>query len=129
MAEPVFHALLLADKVIVENNGKKGLIGVFNRFRFPSFPANSPSWFIFLTVSNLCGKHSFSINLTLDEAQIVVLPIGGEFQSEDINAEIELILPVRMVSFPKAGTYTLTVNIDGKQLASKVLKVEKHEEG
>lgn len=125
MTEPVFHALLLADKVIIENNGKKGLIGVFNIFRFPSFPANSPSWFIFLSVSNLHGKHSFSINLTLDEAQIVVLPIGGELESKDLNAEIELIIPVKTVSFPKAGTYTLTVNVDGKSLASKVLNVIK----
>ena len=126
MTEPVFHALLLADKVIIENNGKKGLIGVFNIFRFPSFPANSPSWFIFLSVSNLLGKHSFSINLTLDEAQIVVLPIGGELESKDINAEIELIIPIKTVGFPKAGTYTLTVNVDGKSLASKVLNVIKH---
>lgn len=125
MGEPVFHALLLADRVIVENNGKKGLIGVFNRFTFPSFPAISPSWFIFASVSNLIGKHAISWNLTLDEAALVVLPIGGELECKDPNTEIEMVLPVKGVNFPKEGNYTLTMNIDGKQIAAKTIKVVK----
>ena len=35
-------ALLFADKIITEDNGKKGLIGVFSAFNFPSFPATAP---------------------------------------------------------------------------------------
>jgi hypothetical protein len=128
VGEPVFLALLFADRVIVENNGKKGLIGVFNRFRFPSFPATSPPWFLFAVVSNIAGKHSFSFNLTLDEAQIVVLPIGGELDSKDPGAEIELIVPIRSVSFPKAGAYTMTMNIDGRQVAAKTLQVQMKED-
>ena len=31
MKEPVCTALLFADRIIVENNGKKGIIGTFSR--------------------------------------------------------------------------------------------------
>ena len=124
MSEPVFHALLLADRIIEEKTGKKGLIGVFNRFHFPSFPANSPPFFIFVSVSNLVGKHTFSLNMTLDEAQIVVLPIGGELEAKEAKAEIEMVFPIKGVNFPKEGVYTITLNLDGKQIASKNIIVE-----
>lgn len=125
MGEIVFHALLLADKVIEEKNGKKGLIGVFNRFHFPSFPANSPPFFIFVSISNIGGKHSFSLNMTLDEAQIVVLPIGGELEAKDSNSEVEMVFPVKGVNFPKEGVYSITFNIDGQPVASKSIRVIK----
>ncbi len=124
MSEPVFHALLLADMIIEEKNGKRGLIGVFNRVHFPSFPANSPPFFIYASVSNLVGKHTFSLNMTLDEAQIVVLPIGGELEAKEVKAEIEMVFPIKGVNFPKEGIYTVTFNLDGKQIASKSITVE-----
>jgi len=37
MEEINLHTLLFADKVITEDNGKKGIIGVFNIFNFPRF--------------------------------------------------------------------------------------------
>jgi hypothetical protein len=36
MKEPVCTALLFADRIIVENNGKKGIIGTFSRIFAPS---------------------------------------------------------------------------------------------
>lgn len=124
MGEIVFHALLLADKIIEERNRKKGLIGVFSRFHFPWFPANSPPFYIYISVSNIKGRHTFSLNMTFDEAQIVVLPIGGEFESKEPSAEIEMVFPVKGVNFPKDGIYSLTFNIDGQQIASKNITVE-----
>jgi len=92
VGEPVFLALLSVDRVIVENNGKKGLIGVFNRFRFPPLPARALTALIFFAASASLSRGS--------TAQIVVLPIGGEADSKDPGAEIELIVPIRSVSFP-----------------------------
>ena len=42
MPEPVFVALLLADRVITEDNQKKGIIGTFNQFNLRQLPALLP---------------------------------------------------------------------------------------
>ena len=46
MGEPVFLALLTADRVITEKNDKKGIIGTFNKLAAPKFPARFPPWWI-----------------------------------------------------------------------------------
>jgi len=124
MTEPAFIALLLADKAITENNGKKGLIGIFSKFLFPKFPIVSPPWFIYASVSNLKGHHDISFNLVRSESQEVVLSIGGEIDAKDPNAVIEIVLPVINVSFPKAGNYTLQFNIDGRQIGARNIVAE-----
>jgi hypothetical protein len=44
------YSILFADRAITENNGKKGLIGIFSAFNFPQFPAGVPSWFIYIAL-------------------------------------------------------------------------------
>ncbi len=40
------NALLMADRVIREVNGKRGIIGSFNTLYFPMFPAIAPLFFV-----------------------------------------------------------------------------------
>lgn len=119
----VCYAILFADRIITENNGKKGLIGVFSQFNFPRFPAIAPPWYIYVAVTNISGKHEFSLNLVRDEAQHVVLPIAGEIEIPNTENDTEIIIPVFNLTFQKQGNHTLTFNIDGRQLGSRILKV------
>lgn len=118
------YALLFADKIIEEKNGKKGIIGVFSNFNFPKFPAGVPEWFIYVAFSNITGKHTFSLNLVHDDDQLVILPIGGEFEIPEGSPGTEVVFPVRGLVFPKTGNYTLTFNIDGNQIAARILSVQ-----
>lgn len=124
MNETVVNALLLSDKVITEDNGKKGVIGIFSKFRFPKFPIVSPPWFIYASVTNLREHHDMSFNLVQTDSQTVVLSVGGEIESKDPNAVIEIVLPVINVRFPKEGSYILQFNIDGRQVGSRNIQVE-----
>lgn len=124
--DPQCFALLFADRVIEEKSGKKGLIGVFNTFSFPQFPAGVPQWFIFAAIDNITrGRYSFSMNLVHDDDQIVVLPIHGEINVENEDEGAEFVFPVTTLAFPKAGKYTLTFNISGHQVGKRILKVNK----
>jgi len=125
--ETVCFSLLFADRIITESNGKKGLIGVFSNFNFQQFPAIAPPWFIYAALANISGKHEFSINLVRDEAQHVVLPIAGEIDVQDDGKEIEIILPINNLTFQKPGLHVLTLNIDGAQIASRILRVNQVE--
>jgi hypothetical protein len=125
MAEPVLVALLFADQVIVEQNTqKKVIVGTFTRFHSDKFPVSFPPWTIFAAVTNLIGEHSFSINLVYDREKQVVVPLSGKLRSPYENAVLEVIFPIRSAIFPGEGTYTLTFNIDGNQIGSRLLEVE-----
>ena len=81
MFEMVVHALLCCDLIITENNGKKGLIGVFHSFQFPSVPAASPQWFIYCAGGSATrGTHEFSIGITHGQSSDEVFSRHGEFR-------------------------------------------------
>lgn len=123
MGEPVLVALLFADRVIEEKNHKKGIIGTFSRFYADTFPAQFPPWFIYAAVTNISGENSFSLNLVLDKAQQVILPISGKCQVDNTRSVVELIFPVFRAIFPEEGIYTLTFNIEGVPIGSRILEV------
>ena len=128
MPEPVFVALLLADRVISEDNQKKGIIGTFSQFNLRQLPALLPPWFIYAAVTNLVGDHSFSVNLVVDRSQQVLFSAGGKVAIDSPRRVVELIIPVANVPFVEAGTHTVCFFIDGGQIGSRVLEVLRTEE-
>ena len=130
MAEPVLVALLFADRVIVEeHNKKKTIVGTFTRFYAGTFPVSFPLWYIYAAATNLSGEHSFSLNLVLEKEMQVIVPINGKLKVENPRNVIELIFPIGQAVFPAAGEYTLTFNIDGTQVGSRILEVVQPEKG
>jgi len=125
MTEPVFVALLVADRVISEDNGKKGIIGTFTQFNALQFPARFPPWFVYAAVTNLVDEHSFSLNVVNDETQQVVFAASGQFRGDRPRKVVELVVPGVNVVFPSPGTYNLLFNIDGQQLGARLLETAK----
>jgi hypothetical protein len=126
MSEPVLVALLFADRVIVEDkNLKKALIGVFSIFHAEKFPAVFAPWYIYASVTNLFGEHNYSLNLVYDKAAQVIIPIGGKIVSDNARRVVELVFPIFGAVFPEEGTYTLTFNIEGVPIGSRILEVVK----
>ena len=125
MAEPVLVGLLFADRVIEEKNNKKGIIGTFNRFFSPNFPVVFPPWYIYAAVTNLSGEHNFSLNLVHEATTSVVVPISGKFGVGSETDVAELTVLITQAVFPDEGNYTLTFNVDGFPVGSRVLTVER----
>lgn len=125
MSEPVLIALLFADRVITEDNKKKGIIGTFTRFHTEGFPVVFAPWYIYAATTNLEGEHSFSLNLVYDKEKQVIVPINGKFGANNLKDIIEIAIPVTKTVFPDEGIYTLTFNIDGTQIGSRILEVIK----
>jgi hypothetical protein len=125
MTEPVFVALLSADRVITEDNGKKSIIGTFTQFHARQFPAVFPPWFVYAAVTNLAEAHSFSLNVVNDETQQVVFSAGGQFTVDQPRKVIELVIPMLNVVFPAPGTYNLLFNVDGQQIGSRLIDTAK----
>jgi Family of unknown function (DUF6941) len=125
MPEPVFVALLIADRVITEDNQKKGIIGTFTQFTVRQIPAALPPWFIYAAVTNVVGEHSFSLNLLFDRSQQVIFSAGGKVSVDDARRVVELVIQVPNVVFPDEGTYNISFHIDGDLIATRILDVVK----
>jgi hypothetical protein len=112
------NALLMADRVIREDNGKRGIIGSFNTFAFPKFPYTAPPFFVYANVEDFSGELEFSITIAREGAELVVFSAGGEikFQTE---GEAEILIPAFGVTFPKEGTYNLILRIGNNQFGSR----------
>ena len=123
MGEPVLVGLLFADHIIDEKNNKKGIIGTFGKFHSARFPTRFPPWYIYAAVTNIRDEHDFSLNLVYDKAQQVIVPINGKLKIDDELSVIELTFKIDGAIFPEAGIYTLTFNIDGQQVGSRILQV------
>jgi hypothetical protein len=124
MSEPVLLAILFADRVITENTNKKGIIGTFDKFISPIFPASFPAWAIYVAVTNIAGNHTFRINLTHVDTNTVILPINGDLNSSGLEQSIELTFNLTGIPFPYSGKYNLSVFIDNDLIGSRVLLVE-----
>jgi len=123
MTEPVFVALLMADRVITEDNQKKAIIGTFTQFTVRQVPAGMPPWFIYAAVTNLAGEHPFSVNLVFDRSQQVIFSAGGTLKVDETRRVVELVIPVPNVVFPEAGTYVVSFHVGGEQIGSRILDV------
>jgi len=121
------YALLFADRILREDNGKFGLIGVFEQFFAVSVPFQPLPWGIFVAFDNVsAGQYVVTVNLVHDETQSVVLPITVNLDQKG-QGPVQLPLAVPALRFPAYGVYSLTVNLNGTQIGSRTLTVKKAE--
>ena len=120
----VLHAIVCADKAIEENNGKKGLIGIFHSFNFERFPTIAPTWYVYVAFGNVAkGKHEVTVNVVHDDTGSVIVRSHGEVQVRGAAADVEMAFPMAGAGFRSPGVHWLTVTLDQAQIGSRVLRV------
>ena len=75
------NALLMADRLIREDNGKRGIIGAFNTFDYPGFPAIAPHFHVYAILEDFSGVHDSSVAIARERAELVVFSAGGRSSS------------------------------------------------
>ncbi|MCX7026553.1 MAG: hypothetical protein NT061_03485 [Spirochaetes bacterium] len=123
MADPYLIALLFADRVIVENNDKKGIIGIFNQFNAPSFPAVFPPWANFISIGNVKGLHTFRLDLEPESEGQPIASFKGEINGNDNEGLADIMINHVATVFPHAGQYTLRLRVDERILCTRMLMV------
>ena len=116
-------AFLFADRVLTEEgNKKKTIVGAFSRFYAQTFPAQFLPWFVHAAITNVAGKHEFSLYLVRETEQQFVYTMSGVFGADSKAAVIELVFVVGNAVFP-CGDYVFTFTIDGKPGMTRILEV------
>ena len=123
LTEPVLLALITADRVAEEKDGKKSITGTFTQFNAPFFPIQYPPWAVYASVTNFEGEHTFTLNLTHQGTNQVVFSITGKCQSPSNDQVLEFVFPIMGAVFMTAGNYHLTFDIDGHQVGCRLLKL------
>lgn len=124
MEKPILVALLFADRVIIEQDThKNSIIGAFDRFQADNFPAVFVPWTVYAAVTNLEGKHSFTMTLVNDESKDTLLTASGEFNAANKLDVAQIVLPVGGVLFPGLGNYSWTFEVDGEKVGWRILSV------
>ena len=113
------NALLMADRVIIEDNGKRGIIGSFNTFNFSDFPAIAPPFFVYANLEDFSGVQEFSVTIAREGAELVVYSAGEEIHFQDENREAEVVVPAFGATFPKEGAYNLILRVGNSQFGSR----------
>jgi Family of unknown function (DUF6941) len=125
--------IILSDLVIRETGSNKpSLIGCFQQFNFPQFPAKIGRFFVSVSITNLRGKLD-ALNATCrlevagtghvvssTSAQIQFAP---ESPPLDPRVGIDISLPFMNVQFPSAGTHTFVVLVDNEEVGRRNVEV------
>lgn len=124
MSKPILLSLLVADRILIETNGKKTLVSVFSKFFAQKLPVQFPSWSIYIAITNLAGNYDFTVNLIHAETKENILPINGTISSENIDDFLEIPIHISSNIFVLEGKYFLEFSINGEILGVRNLYLE-----
>jgi len=133
--EPVLvPGIILSDMVIREaGSNKLSLIGCFQQFVFPTFPARTGLWFATVGVTSIRDATSFNVTARIEatESAHVISSTNAFVEikgAPSIQPDVifEVPLPFNAVSFPKEGGYTIVVLVDTEEVGRRRLDVIPH---
>jgi hypothetical protein len=123
-SRPQLLAWLLCDGVHIDpGTGKHTILGVFSNIKALRFPVVHPHMVWFMTLTDVsAGPHQMKISMGLDPTDLKPL-IERPFDSQGPLVRINLINEIRNLSFPKAGEYSILIEIDDEPLLATSITV------
>ena|ERR1035441_6098358 len=130
--EPVCVSIVLSDLVICEGGtGKNSLIGCFNNYNFPHFPAAPPAFFITAALTNLDPTvKEFDVTARIEDPSngMVLTSVGAHIQLREPivltkEAVIEVPIPGMPFIFQKPGKYLVIILVNNSEAGKRSLTV------
>jgi hypothetical protein len=110
---------LVADYANVTGDGKLNVMGIFNDINATNFPARHSSMHLVAKLGAELGEYGQTRNFTvklLDEDANQILDISGQLEipngEKGRKPEVNIILELKDIVFPKAGIYQFVLMID-----------------
>ena len=119
----------MCDTVIQEaGTGKKTLVGVFDRFNFPSVPAQIVGFTFFARLTDLNGSYTFRIDVAdLREDKILARIETNEVTHDDPLGSMDLVLTMPPIQFNNFGMHEFQLYANRVYLGRYVIDVRKLE--
>lgn len=103
--------------------GKHTILGVFSNIRAHRFPVTHPFMIWFMTLTDCAaGAHKVRILLGMEPTQMQPL-LERTFESPGPLQRINLINEIRNLTFPKAGDYSIVIEVDDEPILATSIAV------
>ncbi|MBX3751128.1 MAG: hypothetical protein KF897_13660 [Opitutaceae bacterium] len=103
--------------------GKHTILGVFSNIRAHRFPVTHPFMIWFMTLTDCAaGPHKVRILLGMEPMQMQPL-LERTFESPGPLQRINLINEIRNLTFPKAGDYSIVIEVDDEPILATSIAV------
>lgn len=126
---------LAADYANISREGKINVMGIFNDINAPGFPTRISSMNLIAKLRADLGEYGQNRNFTtrlMDEDGNTLVEVSGEFRTPQggrgRKPEVNIILNLKDIVFPKPGTYAFVFLIDKDQKGDLTLYVNQVEE-
>jgi hypothetical protein len=120
-------ALLVADRVWIENNGKFGMVGIFDNFAIEKFPTQVSPFFLYVRLGNVPkGKSSIHFNIVFDSSNLLISNIKAEVDVQLDNSIVQLPVPLPPLSLPSPGSYSINLLVNNTLITSYKLNANLH---
>lgn len=124
--------LLCADYANIAEGGKLNVMGIFRNIRSASFPARHPEMHLIIKLSVSPAEYGQTRKLTVklmdDDATTELVNFSRDIEIPQTvgrqKPEINQILKLRDIMFPKPGTYQFSVLVDNDEKGTLPIEVE-----
>ncbi len=122
---------VLADAANVSQEGKLNILGGFSVLWAPRFPTRHPKMTLVLKLEGTAGEnpgHKLGIRVVDADGQMVAPPVDGAFEMQrpfmrGDPTHAQIIIEIVDAVFPRGGTYSFEILIDGHHKESLPLHV------
>jgi hypothetical protein len=124
MPAPIALGLTLCDYVLVEEGSKKvSLIGSFIGIRAAKFPFVPLPFCVFAPLTGGLGDGRVELSVTDLDSNEEIYSLVRALRFPDRFVEVHVLFRLSECEFPQAGSYLVTLLIDGDWIAHRRLRV------
>lgn len=123
---PQCKAFLLCEEVAEDEvTGQLSLNRLIEILRFPTFPAESMPFVIFVQLYDGIGRYQFDVELrNLSDNTSVAATASSSLDFPQRLVKMDIMLPVEFLRLPHAGRYEFAVLLDGEELVTQAIVAE-----
>ena len=115
--------ILSADRTWREDNGKLGMVGIFDQFHLPSYPAQVLPFGLYVRLGNVpAGHHELVTNVINEKNHAVVASVTVNLDTPEFQQVFQLHYPVPPLHLVNPGDYAIHISVDGVQVAKHIIK-------
>lgn len=129
ISDAVCVAIVLSDLVIREQgSAKMSLINCFNNFNFPSFPSQTPRFFVTAFLTNFTGGCEVDLTVRIEEPKSghVMTSISGKGKIEDgmqKDMVFEVPFPIMPFIFHEPGVFHVKLLVNNEHCGQRPVMV------
>lgn len=122
MNEITCLALLAADRVWKEDNGKLGMVGIFDSFTLERFPTQVAPFFLYVRLGNVPkGKNEININIVSGVSKLSIANMKIELDVQVDRSIVQLPIPLPMLPLPVPGAYVVNLIVNDNLISNYIL--------